>query len=103
MKKAVLLISVTMLVMLSVGSAAFAGSPEPDVCDPKSPGYWKNRDWPVESIWIGYKSGRVFITQEQGQALLDLPVKGNKTITLLKALMAARLNRDAGCDVSCIS
>jgi hypothetical protein len=42
------------------------------------------------------------ITQEVGQELLDLPVKGNKTITMLKALIAAKLNIAAGCDVSCI-
>jgi hypothetical protein len=35
--------------------------------------------------------------------IMNAPVKGDKTYTMFKALVAAKLNRFAGADVSCIN
>lgn len=60
-----------------------------------SPGYWKNHDWPVDSIQIG----GVCYTEAQAKEIMCQPVKGDKTITLFKALVAAKLNEANGCKV----
>lgn len=63
-------------------------------CNVYSPGFWKNHDWPagISTITIGNDTVNVTYTQAQGQALMSLPVKGDKRLTLFKALMAAKLN-----------
>ena len=67
----------------------------------RSPGYWKNHPsaWPVEEIVIGDTT----YTKEDAIDLMNMPVKGDKTYTMFKALVAARLNVLAGADPSCIS
>ena len=61
-----------------------------------SPGYWMNHPdaWPVEEITIGG------VTYSRGDAIewMGAPVKGDKSITLFRALAAAKLNWMIGCD-----
>ncbi|EHP85170.1 conserved repeat domain protein, partial [Geobacter metallireducens RCH3] len=73
-------------------------------CDgtaPKSPGYWKNHPeaWPVESITIGGKT----YTKAQAISLMNTPVSGDKTYTLFKALVAAKLDAMGCGDSSCVT
>ncbi|GLI39271.1 hypothetical protein GHYDROH2_27720 [Geobacter hydrogenophilus] len=73
-------------------------------CDgtaPKSPGYWKNHPeaWPVESITIGGKT----YTKAQAISLMNTPVCGDKTYTLFKALVAAKLDAMGCGDSSCVT
>ncbi|WP_440953817.1 hypothetical protein ACSAZK_08900 [Methanosarcina sp. Mfa9] len=70
-------------------------------CECYSPGYWKNHpdEWPVERITIG---GTEYIKGDadtEGTAIyfMSQPVKGDKTITMFKALVAAKLNEANGC------
>jgi hypothetical protein len=105
-----------LLAALSITSVVFAGDcppcpppeppcpppeppcpPPPCACCPRSPGFWKNHPeaWPVDVITIG---GHTF-TKEEAIAHLELPVKGDKSITMFKALVAAKLNVLAGCCV----
>ena len=67
----------------------------------RSPGYWKNHPsaWPVEGITID----EIPYTKEEAIDLMNMPVKGDKTYTMFKALVAAHLNVLAGADLSCIS
>lgn len=55
-----------------------------------TPGYWKNHPdaWPVDEITIG----GVTYTKGDAIAIMDGPVKGDKSITMFKALVAAMLN-----------
>lgn len=65
-----------------------------------TPGYWKNHPeaWPVEEITIG----GVTYTKDEAIANMGKPEKGDKTYTLFRALVAAKLNKYIGNDVSCI-
>jgi len=67
----------------------------------RSPGYWKNHPeaWPVEEITIG----GVTYSKEQAIAIMSMPVQGDKSYTMFKALVAAKLNVLAGSDDSCVS
>ncbi|QSV45388.1 SdrD B-like domain-containing protein [Geobacter benzoatilyticus] len=69
--------------------------------EPLSPGYWKNHQesWPVESITIG---GTVY-TKTQAIELMGTPVSGDKTYTLFKALVAAKLDAMGCGDSSCVT
>lgn len=62
----------------------------------KTPGYWKNHPdaWPVESITIGE------ITYLKGDAIaiMQQPVKRDKSYTMFDALVAAKLNQANGCN-----
>ena len=66
-----------------------------------TPGYWKTHPeaWPVTEITIGG------ITYSSGDAIskLWMPEKGDKTFTVFRALVAAKLNVLIGNDDSCIS
>jgi len=66
-------------------------------------GYWKNHAsaWPVTSLTLG----NVNVTYNQSAllAILDMAVKGDKSIALAKQLIAAKLNVAAGNTSSCIS
>ena len=66
-----------------------------------TPGYWKNHPdaWPVESITIG---GNTY-TKEAAIRMIDSPIRGDKTITLFKALVATKLNLLMGTNSSCIA
>jgi len=66
----------------------------------RSPGYWKNHRsaWRVEEIVIG----GITYPKADAIAVMETPVRGDKTYTLFKALVAARLNVLSGADFSCI-
>jgi hypothetical protein len=70
-------------------------------CEVATPGYWKNHPeaWPVQTITVG----GVLYTQSQAIAIMKTPVRGDKTYTLLDALIAAKLNVLAGCDATPIA
>ena len=67
------------------------------VVECRSPGYWKNHPeaWPVNTITIG----GVTYTKEEAICYMKMPVKGDKTITMFKALVSAKLNEANGCTV----
>jgi hypothetical protein len=80
--------------------------PEADVycpCDgcTRTPGYWRNHpdEWPVDEITIGG------VTYTKGVAIIYLQTRtaGDKSLTMFKALVAAKLNALAGADTSCIA
>ena len=76
--------------MLFSGVVSANGCGCDDCCDVHSPGYWKNHpdEWPVETITIGGQS----FTQSEAIEIMKLPVKGDKRLTLFKALVSANLN-----------
>jgi hypothetical protein len=65
-----------------------------------TPGYWKNHPeaWPADELVVGDTE----YTKAEAIAWLDAPVKGDKSITMFKALVAAMLNKLHGCCTSCI-
>lgn len=65
------------------------------------PGYWKNHPsaWPVDEITIG---GRTY-PKRMAILLMSLPEKGDKTKTVFRHLVAAKLNVLVGNDDSCIA
>ena len=66
-----------------------------------TPGYWKNHPeaWPVETITIG----GVTYTKAQAIAWMDASEKGDKTLTMFRHLVAAKLNVLVGNEASCIN
>jgi hypothetical protein len=66
-----------------------------------TPGYWMNHPeaWPVDTITIGG------VTYSKGDAIgfIKAPVKGDKTLTMFPALVAAKLNVLIGNEDSCIA
>ena len=65
-----------------------------------TPGYWKNHPeaWPVEEITIG----GVIYTKEDAIDIIKMP-DGDKTYTIFRALVSAKLNVLIGNDDSCIA
>ncbi len=65
-----------------------------------TPGYWRNHPeaWPVDSIDLG----GVTYTRDEAIALLSTPAKGDKSYTMVRAVIAAVLNVTIGNDSSCI-
>ena len=94
MKKLNMLVLLIACLTLFSGVAAASDGVDDDGCE-KSPGYWKNHDWPVPSIEIG----GINYTQAEAQANMSTPGKGDKTYTLFKALVAAKLNVENGCEI----
>jgi hypothetical protein len=66
-----------------------------------TPGYWKNHPeaWPVKEITIG----NVTYTKDEAIANMSKSEKGDKTYTMFRALVAAKLNVMVGNDNSCIA
>lgn len=66
-----------------------------------TPGYWKNHPeaWPVEEITIG----DVTYSKEDAIGNMKNPGKGDKTYTMFRALVSAKLNVLIGNDDSCIA
>lgn len=68
-------------------------------CDPpaacyRSPGYWKNHDWPVPALpFAGAETPRCELVD-----ILRSPVRGDATIALARQLIAAKLNVLGGGD-----
>jgi hypothetical protein len=69
--------------------------------DCRSPGYWMNHpcEWPSDTITIGG------VTYQRAVAIgwMGTPVSGDKSITLFRALVAAKLNVLAGCPSCCVA
>lgn len=65
-----------------------------------TPGYWKNHPeaWPVASLTVG----GVTYSQEQALYYMGLP-DGDKTITMFRSLVSARLNVEIGNEAGCIA
>lgn len=65
-----------------------------------TPGYWRNHPdaWPAPSITIG----GVVYTRSQAIAWIDSP-DGDKTVTMFRSLVAAKLNVLIGNDASCVA
>jgi hypothetical protein len=66
-----------------------------------TPGYWMNHPeaWPVDEIMVG---GETY-TRDEAIEYMKMPVKGDKTLTMFPALVAAKLNVLIGNDDSCIA
>jgi hypothetical protein len=66
-----------------------------------TPGYWKNHPeaWPVETIVIG----GIPYPKDSAIELFMASVRGDKTITMFRALVSAKLNVLIGNDSSCIA
>jgi hypothetical protein len=64
-------------------------------------GYWKTHPeaWPVDAITIG----GVTYTKEDAIAIMETPERGDKTYTMFRELVCAKLNELNGNDASCIS
>jgi hypothetical protein len=94
---------VALLAMQGVASADCCGCEECCECCCEcqpgcgTPGYWLNHPeaWPVDSIFID----SVEYTQEECLYWISQPVRGDKTLTLFPAYVAAVLNVEIGnCD-----
>ena len=66
-----------------------------------TPGYWKNHPeaWPVEEITIGDET----YTKEDAIEIMQTSGKGDKSYTMFRALVSAKLNVLIGNDDSCIA
>ena len=90
MKRLMMLVLVALLGLpLLTISNAMAGC----VCGPVgtgTPGYWMNHPeaWPVEEITVGNETWTI----EEAISLMKRPVKGDKTLTMFSAFVAAKLN-----------
>jgi hypothetical protein len=86
----ILVLTACLIALSGVAAACDCGTNE---C--RSPGYWKNHAeaWPVQCITIGNTD----YTKEQAIAIMQMPVKGDKTYTMFDALVAAKLNVAAKC------
>ena len=62
----------------------------------RTPGFWKNHDWPVESLMIA----GVEVSRDDLMEILWTPVRGDATVILTKHLIAAKLNVISGNDDS---
>jgi hypothetical protein len=85
-----LILAIVLLALLSVWQVNLVSGCEPPSPGTGTPGYWKNHPdaWPVETITIG----GVTYTKEAAIAIMKTPGKGDKTITMFNALVAAKLN-----------
>jgi hypothetical protein len=98
-RNALYLLLLPLLITLLLVPVAIATDCPPlpceDPCEPRSPGYWKNHPdaWPVDGITIG----GITYTKADAIAWMDTPVRGDKSITLFKAVVAATLNVEEGC------
>jgi hypothetical protein len=75
--------------------------PPPPAPGTGTPGYWKNHPdaWPMEEITIG----GVVYTKDEAIQIMQEPEKGDKTKTLFRALVAAKLNVAIDNDDSCVA
>lgn len=96
-----LVVAVVMMLALAAPALAVECPPVEPPCPPppcttecRTPGYWKNHPdaWPVESITLG----GVTYSKSAAIALLMQP-DGDKSQTIFRALLAAKLNVLSGC------
>ena len=85
--KCIIFLAVTIISLTMMSSSAVACWCEPGT---GTPGFWKNHPdaWPVTVISIG----GVTYTRAQAIAIMNMPVKNDKSITMFKALVAAKLS-----------
>jgi hypothetical protein len=78
------------LFLMGIPSVAISSDCCNDCPGTGTPGYWKNHPdaWPVEEITIG----GITYSKYDAIALIDTPESGDKTYTLFRALVAAKLN-----------
>jgi hypothetical protein len=91
MKSRTLLTLISLAALLLLTLPSFATDEPP--CDPfgtGTPGYWMNHPeaWPVDEITVG----GIPYTKEEAIEIMEMPVKGDKTLTMFPALVAAMLN-----------
>ncbi|UCH84436.1 MAG: hypothetical protein JSW50_01735 [Candidatus Latescibacterota bacterium] len=83
--------------------AALIDSDPPDDDDNgvRTPGYWKNHpaSWPVGQLTLG---GIVYAKQNCME-MLRQPARGDHSVILCRALVAAKLNVANGCDGACVA
>lgn len=81
-------------------SATVTTQPAPENPGTGTPGYWMNHPdaWPYSPITIG----GVEYTKWEAIDWMGTPEKGDKTLTLFRALVAAKLNVSIGNDGTCI-
>jgi hypothetical protein len=96
------LLMVAMLFALAFPIVSIAPAGACYRCEPctGTPGYWKTHpeEWPG-----GVTIGGVHYPTDVAIAIMDMPVKGDKRITMFKALAAAKLNVEvAGCHPDCV-
>ena len=74
--------------------------PPPSKVCVRTPGFWKNHPdaWPVEVLTLG----GVELMKPDIIVILNTPEKGDKSFTIFRALVAAKLNELSGANVSCI-
>lgn len=90
---------VALVLALSLVVPVVAAAQEPPGTG--TPGYWKSHldAWPVGEIMVG---GPIY-SHDEAIVLMESPVRGDKTLTMFNALVAAKLNVLAGNDDSCIA
>ncbi len=73
--------------------------PPSDICV-RTPGYWKNHPeaWPTNGIDVG----GIWYRKDIAIDLLNMPEKGDKSRTIFRALVAAKLNLKNGSNGRCI-
>lgn len=88
--KKVLILTIVLVALLSLAPVTSAGGCCGCCVAPRSPGYWKNHPeaWPVEEFDLG----GVHYTKAEAIEWMNTPVKGDKTITMFAAVVAAALN-----------
>lgn len=98
MRRLILLGSIALIVVVAVVLIVAPVAPASACADCKTPGYWKNHPcaWPVSSLTIG---GHTYTKAEILGLMKEVP--GDKSYTLFRALVAAKLNVLSGCEASC--
>lgn len=82
-------------------SATVSEDPPPENPGTGTPGYWKNHPdaWPTEKVGVGDE----IYWKADAIEMLGWPEKGDKTLTIFRAVVAAKLNVAIGNDDSCIA
>ena len=98
-KKKKLVFAVLALLLLGLSTAPVLANPVPPCPGTGTPGYWKNHpeEWADFTCWecFGLDPDLPW-TQNDVIDMLETPTKGDKTYTLFRAVVAAKLNRVAG-------
>lgn len=91
---------IAVVTFLSGACLATAGARDCSPVGTGTPGYWMNHPeaWPVDEIPVG---GQTY-TRELAIEIMKLPVKGDKSLTMFAAYVAAWLNVEIGnCPPDC--
>lgn len=102
MKRYLRVVALALGAVLMLGIAAAPAMACDCTCESecRSPGYWKTHpcEWPVDSIMIGG------VEYTKAEAIEWMGMRGgDKSVTLFRALVAAKLNVMAGCPACCVS